>query len=135
MYGQRASEITDPDAWIASLDEAKRSEIETLDRRIRSRAPKLDRHMDHGMLAYGHYSYKGRSTAGEWFVLGLAATKAGVSIYISPLETEPYRGRFPKATFGRGCIRVKRVSDIDEIAFDKLIDDAAANDGTHVTNS
>jgi Domain of unknown function (DU1801) len=134
MYGQPASEITDPDAWIASLEERQRIDIEMLDRRIRAKAPQLDRRMDHGMLAYGHYTYKYPSKReGEWFVLGLAATKAGTSIYVSPLDIEPYRDRFPTGDFGRGCIRVKRVSDLDEAALDQLIGDAAALDGTHFT--
>ena len=137
MYGKTAESvatITDPDAWIASLDEAKRADIEALDRRIQAKAPGLDRHMDHGMLAFGHFTYRYPSgREGEWFPLGLAATKAGISIYVSPIGVETYRDRFPKASLGKGCIRAKRVADLDEAALDDLIADAAAHDGTHFT--
>lgn len=133
MYGQ--SKTTDPDAYIAELDDVRRPQLAELDARIRAVAPHLDRYMMSGLLSYGHYSYKGRSgREGEWMVLALASNKAYISLYASPISLEPYVERLPKANLGKGCIRFKRVDDIDLDVLDEVLREAAANDGKRLVH-
>lgn len=133
MYGQ--STVTDPDAYIDALDDVRRPQIAALDARIRSVAPGLDRHMSSGLLSYGHYAYEGKSgRKGEWMVIALASNKAYISLYASPIPVEPFAARLPKANLGRGCIRFKRIDDIDLTVIDEVVRAAAAFDGKRVVH-
>jgi hypothetical protein len=126
---------TDPDAWIAALPEPRRSDIAALDRRIRDVAPALDRYVSRGFLAYGRYTYSGASgREGEWFVLGVASNKRYISLYAPPTGVERWAARLPKADLGVGCIRFKRIADLDPVVVDEVIAAARAADGTHVVS-
>jgi hypothetical protein len=87
------------------------------------------------MLTYGRFSYRGRSgRTGEWFTLGVASNKNYISVYAPTLTLEPYVARLPKANLGRGCIRFKRLEDVDLEVIDEVIRASAANDGQLVTS-
>ena len=130
MYGQTPKGPTDPDAWLAALDDVRRPQLEELDARIRTVAPGLSRYVDRGFLSYGRYSYRGRSgRSGEWMCLALASNKQYISLYAGPIGLESFAARLPKANLGRGCVRFKRVSDVDLAVLDEVIRASAAKDG------
>jgi hypothetical protein len=130
VYGKRATPPVEPDAWLAALDDVRRPQLEALDARIRKLAPGLARYVDHGFLSYGRYTYhyaSGRS--GEWMNIALASNKQYISLYIAPEGVERYGERLPKASLGRGCIRFKRLDDLDPAVLDEVIREAATHDG------
>ena len=130
MYGKRATQPTEPEAWLAALDDVRRPQFEALDARIRATAPGLRRYVDHGFLSYGRFAYHYASgRTGEWMCIALASNKAYISLYASPIGVEPYAARLPKASLGRGCIRFKRLDDIDLDVIDDVVAAAAAFDG------
>ncbi|HJT64408.1 MAG TPA: DUF1801 domain-containing protein [Candidatus Limnocylindria bacterium] len=130
MYGQTPTGPTEPDAWLAALDAVRRPQLEALDARIRKVAPGLHRYVNRGFLSYGEYSYRGKSgRAGEWMCIALASNKQYISLYSGPIDLEPYASRLPKANLGRGCIRFKRLSDVDLDVIDEVIRASAATDG------
>ena len=134
MYGQTPTGPTDPDAWLAALDDARRPQLEELDARIRRLAPALRRYVDRGFLSYGRYSYRGRSgRSGDWMCLAIASNKQYISLYVGPISLEPFAARLPKADLGRGCIRFKRLSDVDLEVVDEVIIASAATDGQTIT--
>jgi hypothetical protein len=134
MYGQTPTGPTDPDAWLAALDDVRRPQLEELDTRIRTVAPGLSRYVERGFLSYGRYSYRGKSgRSGEWMCIALASNKQYISFYAGPIGLEPYAERLPKANLGRGCIRFKRVTDIDLDVIDEVISASAATDGQSIT--
>jgi hypothetical protein len=134
MYGQKPTGPTDPDAWLAALDDVRRPQLEELDARIRKVAPGLRRYVNRGFLSYGEYSYQSRSgRSGEWMCIALASNKQYISLYSGPIDLEPFAARLPKANLGRGCIRFKRVSDVDLAVIDEVIRASAASDGTTIT--
>jgi len=97
-------------------------------------APGIRTYLDHGMLAYGRYEYRYASgREGDWFVLGLASNKQYISLYVGPIGLEPFAARLPKANLGRGCIRFKRLSDVDLDVIDEVIRASAASDGQTIT--
>ncbi len=133
MYGQ--SKTSDPDAYIDGLDDVRRPQIAELDARIRAVAPNLERHMMSGLLSYGHYQYESVSgRKGDWMILALASNKAYISLYASPIGVEAYAKRLPKANLGKGCIRFKRIDDIDLSVIDDIVRDAAINDGRRLVH-
>jgi len=130
VYGKPATGPTDPDAWLAALDDVRRPQLEALDARIRGVAPAMRRYVDHGFLSYGRYAYRSRSgRTGEWMCIALASNKSYISLYASPIGVEPFAGRLPKASLGRGCIRFKRIDDVDLSVIDDVVTAAAAYDG------
>jgi hypothetical protein len=115
-----------PAEYIEMLDEPRRSDIRELDALIRKSAPNLEPHLASGMLAYGRYHYKSKTTEGDWFHIGLASQKRYISLYVMAVEgdkyvAEAYKERLPQADIGRSCVRIKRLSDVDREALEELI--------------
>ena len=124
-----------PKEYIDSLDEPRRTIVATLDRRIRELAPALRPYVDRGFLAYGRYAYRYASgREGDWFCLGLASNKAYLSLYAPTLDLEPYVARLPGASLGRGCIRFKRLEDLDPPVLEDIVRASAANDGQRLVS-
>jgi len=120
-----------PAEYIDMQEEPRRSDIRALDALIRKTAPKLEPHIASGMLAYGHYHYKGKTTEGDWFHIGLASNKRYISLYVMATDpekgylAESYRSKLPKADIGRSCVRIKRLSDVDLDTLTELVRKAA----------
>lgn len=128
-----------PASYIDGLDEPRRTEVRRLHELITSEAPGLEPHIAYGMLAYGRYHYRYKTgREGDWQTIGLASRKNYISLYINAWEdggtylAESYRDRLPKADIGKSCVRIKRLSDLDEAALTELIRRAAATAGDHI---
>lgn len=125
-----------PDEHIASLPDEVRPDIERLDHEI-SRVMKGHERVlwegkfwggsDQHIIGYGTYSYEGRSGAsGEWYVVGLAAQKNYITVFVVAVEdgvylAEAYKDRLGKAKIGKSSISFKRLSDIELPALVELI--------------
>lgn len=126
------AEVRTPEEYFAALPEPRRGEVLALHDLIRREAPDLEPHIRSGMVGYGSYHYRYDSgREGDWFVVGLAGRRAYVSLYVSASDgdrylAETYRDRLPKADIGRGCVRIKRLSDVDLTTVAELIRAAAA---------
>jgi uncharacterized protein YdhG (YjbR/CyaY superfamily) len=125
MKGQlRAST---PAEYLAQLAEPRKAEVAALDALIRKVAPKLEPFIHSGMLAYGPYHYKyERGCEGDGFRIGVASNQNYISLYVcATSETghvaEKYKEALPKANIGKGCVRFKRLGDLDQGALKKLI--------------
>ena len=120
-----------PDEYIEGLEEPRRSDVLALHELIRREAPQLEPHIASGMIAYGHYHYKGKTTEGEWFQIGLASQKRYISLYVMSADeasgylAESYKPMLPKADIGRSCVRIKHLSDVDPDVLAELIRNGA----------
>jgi hypothetical protein len=65
--------------------------------------------------------------------LAIASNKQYISLYAGPIVLEPFVARLPKANLGRGCIRFKRLADVDLAVIDEVVRDSAAFDGQSIT--
>jgi hypothetical protein len=123
---QRSS--TPPDEFIATLPEAVRDDVATLDAQLSRVFTGQERVLWEGpmwggteqrIIGYGAYRYEGRSGAtGDWFVMGLAAQKAHLSLYVSAAEdgqylAKRYADRLGKVKVGSANIAFKRLADLD----------------------
>jgi hypothetical protein len=117
-----------PDEFIATLPDGVREDIATLDAEIATVMSDRERVLWEGVfwggtqqriIGYGSYRYKGRSGAeGEWFVVGLAAQKNYLSLYVNATaEGTPlpklYAPRLGKVKAGSGNLQFKRLTDVD----------------------
>jgi hypothetical protein len=127
---------TSPDEHIASLPDGVREDIGTLDGRISGVMAGEERVLWEGkfwggtqqrIIGYGTYHYKGRSGAeGEWFVVGLAAQKSHLSLYVSGAEdgtplAKLYAPRLGKVKAGSANLQFKRAADVDLDVLDEMI--------------
>ncbi len=123
---QRSS--TSPDDFITALPEAARDDIAMLDAQLSQIFAGHERVLWEGkmwggteqrIIGYGAYRYEGRSGAsGDWFVLGLAAQKAHLSLYVSAVEdgqylVKRYADRLGKVKVGSANVTFKRLADVD----------------------
>jgi hypothetical protein len=130
------STTTTPDQHIASLPEGVREDIASLDAAISAAMSGLERVLWEGVfwggssqqiIGYGSYRYKGRSGAeGEWFIVGLAAQKNYLSLYVNGAEggttlAKRYGPTLGKVKAGSGNIQFKRAADIDLDALRELV--------------
>jgi predicted oxidoreductase len=64
---------------------------------------------------------------------GSGSNRPYISLYAGPIGLEPFVSRLPKANLGRGCIRFKRVADVDLAVIDEVVRASAAKDGQAIT--
>ncbi len=104
MYGQTPTGPTEPDAWLAALDDVRRPQLEELDARIRRVAPGLRRYVDRGFLSYGRYTYKSRAgRSGDWMCLAVASNKHYISLYAGPIGLETFAPGFQRQTWAEAA--------------------------------
>jgi len=121
-----------PAEYLAQLEEPRKSDVARLDQLIRKHAPKLKPFIHSGMLAYGPFHYKYESgREGDWFRIGIASNASYISMYLGGGDgegsfAEKFKEALPKAKIGRGCVRFKRLGDLDEASLQKMIRDVAA---------
>lgn len=119
---------TDPAAIIEAAPEALRADFATLDARISEVMSGLPRVAWEGVfwggteqriIGYGEYHYQGRSGAsGEWFVIGLAAQKQYLSLYVNAVEDgqhllKRYVPRLGKVKAGSANVSIRRLADVE----------------------
>jgi hypothetical protein len=119
---------TPPDAHIRSLPDGVQDDIAALDAVISEEMAGLDRSLWEGVfwggtrqaiIGYGSYRYAGRSgREGEWFIVGLAAQKNYLSLYVNAADggaslAKQYASRLGKVKASASNIQFKRAADID----------------------
>ena len=77
------------------------------------------------IVGFGVYHYKSErsSQEGDWFYVGFSPTKQGLSLYITSLydKHDEDLKKLGKYSRGVGCLRIKRLSDIDIHILKKII--------------
>jgi hypothetical protein len=119
---------TDPDAIIEAAPEALRADFASLDARISEVMSGLPRVAWEGVfwggsqqriIGYGEYHYRGRSGAeGEWFIVGLAAQKQYLSLYVNAAEDgeyliKRYADRLGKVKAGSANVTFRHLADVE----------------------
>ena len=116
-------------AYISSLPEPKRSEIQTLHQMILHISPECKLWFTDGKnsegkiianpnIGYGSYTIQyADGTSREFFRIGLSANKTGISVYILGLEDKTYLAKtygekLGKASVTGYCIKFKTLKDI-----------------------
>lgn len=109
--------------------------LKKLDALIRKAAPTLKPFFldlpSMTMLGYGKFHYKyGSGREGEWAVVGLAAQKNHLSLYVcigrdGRYLAEIYGSKLGKVSCGKSCIRFKKLEDLDLSAVADICREAA----------
>ncbi len=119
------------DAFISAIeDEARREDclvLLALMKRVTGEEPRV---WSSGLIGFGTYHYKSSSgQEGDWFPVGFASRKAALTVYLG-LELDSLAKRLEnlgKHKTGKGCIYIKRLSDVDTGVLEQLVADAYAH--------
>ncbi|MBS0471041.1 MAG: DUF1801 domain-containing protein [Proteobacteria bacterium] len=132
--------------YIANLPDAKRADMEVLDRLIRKAMPRcklwfLDGKDETGKtvsnpnIGYGAQTmtYVGGKTR-AFYQIGLSANKTGISVYILGIADRAYLVRTYGKTLGKArvtgyCIKFRALKDIDTGVLETAIRDGAVISG------
>jgi hypothetical protein len=79
---------------------------------------------NNNFIGFGNYKYsrKGSKEELEWFKVGLAPRKDKISLYVTCyLNKEPLVEKLGKCKWGKGCIYIKKLDDINLDVLEKLI--------------
>ncbi len=113
----------DVDAFIDARPEAVAADCRTIMGMMKKATGEEPRMWGTSIAGYGRYHYKGASgREGEWFITGISPRKANISIYIiAGFEKAPLMEKLGKHSIGKGCLYIKRLSDVDHRILEQLI--------------
>ena len=119
------------DAFIRAIaDEARREDCLTLLALMQRATGEEPRVWSSGVIGFGTYHYKSSSgQEGDWFPVGFASRKAALTVYLG-LELDSLAellATLGKYKAGKGCIYIKRLSDVDHGALERLVAEAYAH--------
>ena len=118
------------EAYLDAIDDARRRDdcraIADIMRRVTGLEPKM---WGTSIVGFGSYHYKYASGhEGDACLAGFSSRKAEISLYLMPgLEAKgTLLAELGKHKAGKGCLYVKRLSDIDVRVLEKLIRESVA---------
>jgi len=118
----------DVDDHLAGIEGRQGEDMRALDATIRERMPGAQRYLyvgklwggtDQQIVGYGIMDYRNRSGEDvEWFVVGLAAQKSHISLYVNAVEDDAYllrqyEGRLGRAETGSASVKFGSVDEVD----------------------
>lgn len=118
------------DGFIAAIEDDTRREdcvaLLELMKRATGQEPRI---WSSGLVGFGTYHYKSSSgQEGDWFPVGFASRKAALTVYLG-LELDSHAERLRALgshKTGKGCIYIKRLSDVDLAVLEALVSEAYA---------
>lgn len=123
---ENKTQMTDAsvDDFLSGLgDERKRQDSLALIAMMRQATGAEPKLWGPSMIGFGTYRYRYQSgREGDWFLVGFSPRKQNLTIYING-GFDPHAAlmeRLGKHTTGKGCLYIKRLSDIDQEALREL---------------
>jgi hypothetical protein len=128
--------MSDVDDWFAAAGE-RAAELRRVDELVRAVAPGVDRRLvplgKQQMLGYRMMPYRPKSATvtTQWPLIGLAAQKRHLSLYVSAAVDGQYLAearaqRLGKVSCGKSCIRFSSLDAVDVEELRRLLRDAVA---------
>ncbi|HBG71876.1 MAG: hypothetical protein A2W93_03790 [Bacteroidetes bacterium GWF2_43_63] len=116
-------ENVDIKAFIDALPDEQRDDCNYLLKTMQKITGEKPEFWTGGMIGFGRYTYQGKTCSGEWFPLGFSPRKNYLSIYLLGYidESDPLLTNLGKFKAGKGCLNIKRLSDIDKPVLEQII--------------
>jgi hypothetical protein len=114
----------DVDAFLAEIPEPRHGQAQAV-RDLMARVTGEPAVMwGPSMIGFGSQRYLGKSTSGEWFVVGFSPRKAALTIYgvyndYGPAE--PLFADLGPHTTGKGCLYLKSLEGVDQVVLERLV--------------
>jgi hypothetical protein len=105
-------------------DEQKRKDSFEILRMIEQVTKEQPKMWGTSIVGFGSYHYKGKSgREGDWMIIGFSPRKQNLTLYL-PGGLEHFQGllsKLGKHSTGKGCLYIKRLSDVDVEVLKELI--------------
>ena len=115
----------DPRDFLATIaDEKQRTDCAALVDLMREVTGEPPVMWGDSIIGFGKYAYKyGSGRAGEWPLTGVSPRKDSLTLYFCYYlgEQAAVLARLGKHKTGKGCLYIKRLSDVDETALRELV--------------
>jgi len=105
------------------IDEQKRQDSLEIIRLMQEATGQPPKMWGKSIVGFGTYHYKGRSSEGDWMMVGFSPRKQNLTLYLS-CDLDELQGLLNdlgKYTRGVGCLYVKRLRDIDKEVLKEII--------------
>ena len=101
--------------YLEAIPRDRKPQLQKLRKLLKTAAPKAKEEFNYGML---YYPLNGA-------LFALASQKHFMALYITYHDlVEQYKPQIGKASFGKSCIRFKKIDDLNMDAIQALIEDA-----------
>ena len=114
-----------PTYYLASLQPDRKREdamaINAMMRRVTGELPKM---WGDSIIGFGNTHYKYESgREGDWFLVGFAARKANLVLYIMPgfKDYKPLLKKLGKHKVGKSCLYINKLADVDLDVLERLV--------------
>jgi hypothetical protein len=124
----KATKASVKDFIDAIPDETRRKECRTVMQIMRAAAGVAPRMWGSSIVGFGDYHYKYASgREGDWFVVGFSPRKSQLTLYLSSGidRQRPLLKQLGPHGTGKGCLYLKRLSDVDLDVLKTLVGAAA----------
>ena len=114
-------------AFLAKIDEASRKDCKTLVRLMEDATGAKARMWGPSIVGFGDRRLEypnGRQL--DWFFMGFSPRKAALTLYLPGSTKSVNLAKLGKHTTGKGCLYIKRLSDVDGAVLEKIIRTSAA---------
>ena len=115
-------------AFLAKIDEASRRDCKTLVALMEGATGAKARMWGPSIIGFGDRRLEypnGRQL--DWFVMGFSPRKAALTLYLpADASKSADLAKLGKHTTGKGCLYIKRLSDVDGAVLEKIIRTSAA---------
>jgi hypothetical protein len=94
----------------------------SLIKKITGESPKI--WGDNFIIGFGKYKYHRKNSKEEleWFRVGLAPRKSKITLYLTCyLDKEPLVKKLGRCKYGKGCLHINKLGDVDLDVLKKLI--------------
>lgn len=113
------NEAKSVEEYLLNVPEDRKKDFDFLHDFIQKAVPDLKPHFASNMIGYGSFYYlDSKKQKKDWPIIALANQKNYISIYVcvvieDKIAAEKYKLELGKLTKGIGCIRLKKIEDIN----------------------
>ena len=128
----KATDASIADDLAAIDDEARRKDCEALADLMAKATKQPPRMWGASIVGFGSYHYRYESgREGDTCVVGISSRKGDISVYglNAAAGAAELLSKLGKHKAGKGCVYIKRLSDVDVKVLEKLVAGAAARKG------
>ena len=118
----------DVEAFLNTVeDETKRDDCFEILKRMKQLTKSEPKMWGTSIIGFGEYHYKYSSgREGDWFLTGFSPRKQNITLYIMSgfAHKEETLAKLGKHKTSKGCMYIKKLSDVDSTVLDKMITDS-----------
>ena len=125
----KATEASVQSYFSAIEDETRRKDCETLAKLMSKATQQQPQMWGSSIVGFGSYHYKYESgREGDSCLIGFSSRKTDITVYLtaSVIGQEPLLSKLGKHKVGKGCLYMRKLSDVDLKVLEHLIVGAVA---------